>query len=669
MAKNDVVFKIINENVVRNLIRDGEVKVPVKKLDIPKDERWNAKQIGSMMLQGIQNGDSVQNIAKSILPEIMSKTDFTGKTEQEKKNLIRRNELSAIRNARTMTTAAENGGRLDSYKNLDAQGVVQKKVWMSTPDDRTRPTHIDIDGEEQDIDVPFSNKCMFPADGNGPAQEVWMCFTPETSVAVDSDILKSYRHWYDGDLIKIKTSNGVNLACTPNHPILSGRGWIKANALNDRDSLLVTFVNNNSIFVTRGNPNIKHVFSRMDTLHKTLYVVFGERIRNLTMNFHGDISTADVEVISQERLLGISRYSNIVKGLYKFLFKFTYTLFSCAGYFFERFFGRGLSMRGFMRGGCKPLPFFGGGLSHACKHSLRTIPNGDAVLFKAENDNGAANSEFFCKSFDRLFGMVFLDKVVSIQVDSFHGFVYNLQTDNNYYFVNNIIAEKGENSNGIYAIAHNCRCSMRDYIIGFKRADGSISYVEGDRGRTLHDEQMAEEKKLRNTKEKNNRKINNLTLEEKAEILSYKSFDYYEINEILRNDGINGLNELQKEKVRTLDSALYKLPNYEGDLTRSLYFYNEKDLNDFIAKCQKDNALKSKAYVSTSKNISEYYNSDAQVQIFIKDSKHGRDLEGYDNGENEVLYSRNSDFKIIKQGWKNDVYIIVAKERWHKWQV
>jgi hypothetical protein len=46
---------------------------------------------------------------------------------------------------------------------------------MATPDDRTRPTHIDIDGEEVDIDEPFSNDCMFPGDGNGPAEEVWCC--------------------------------------------------------------------------------------------------------------------------------------------------------------------------------------------------------------------------------------------------------------------------------------------------------------------------------------------------------------------------------------------------------------------------------------------------------------------------------------------------------------
>lgn len=153
----DISFDLVDEDTVKRLEREGKVVVPKKKIKIPKDKRWNEKQMGSKILQGISNGDSIRDIAKSLF------------------KVVDNNMLSAIRNARTMTTSAENHGRLDSYKALEASGVVQKKEWMSTPDDRTRPSHIDIDGEEQDIDKPFSNGCMFPGDGRGPAEEVWMC--------------------------------------------------------------------------------------------------------------------------------------------------------------------------------------------------------------------------------------------------------------------------------------------------------------------------------------------------------------------------------------------------------------------------------------------------------------------------------------------------------------
>ena len=43
----------------------------------------------------------------------------------------------------------------------------------------------------------------------------------------------------------------------------------------------------------------------------------------------------------------------------------------------------------------------------------------------------------------------------------------------------------------------NCRCSMRDHIVGFRRPDGSISYVEGERDATMHSEQIFDEKARR----------------------------------------------------------------------------------------------------------------------------------------------------------------------------
>lgn len=150
-------FDIRDAHTIKRLILDGEIELPKTKIDIPKDMQWNKKQINSSVLQGILQGESIDKIAGRIY-------DVVGKNKQ-----------SAIRNARTMITSAENHGRIDSYQDLAEKGVIEKKVWMSTPDDRTRPSHIDMDGEEQDINAIFSNGCMFPGDGKGPPEEVWNC--------------------------------------------------------------------------------------------------------------------------------------------------------------------------------------------------------------------------------------------------------------------------------------------------------------------------------------------------------------------------------------------------------------------------------------------------------------------------------------------------------------
>ncbi len=157
-SEDEISFNIINKDVVEKLERDGDIKLPKKKLDIPKDKRWNTKQMQSKLLQGILNGDSIPVISKSL------------------EAIIGINKVSQIRNARTMTTGAENAGRLDSYKDLNEQGVEMRKVWIATPDSRTRASHIDIDGEEVDIDAEFSNGCKCPGDPDCPdTSEVWNC--------------------------------------------------------------------------------------------------------------------------------------------------------------------------------------------------------------------------------------------------------------------------------------------------------------------------------------------------------------------------------------------------------------------------------------------------------------------------------------------------------------
>ena len=155
--EDEITFNIIDEKTVERLRREGDITLPYKNLDKLKDERWNTKQMSSKLLQGILNGDSVPSMARSLL------------------EVVGNNVASAMRNARTMVTGAENVGRLDSYKELDSKGVVQKKVWIATADDRTRESHLELDGEEVDIDKVFSNELMYPGDPTGDPSEVYNC--------------------------------------------------------------------------------------------------------------------------------------------------------------------------------------------------------------------------------------------------------------------------------------------------------------------------------------------------------------------------------------------------------------------------------------------------------------------------------------------------------------
>lgn len=154
-------FSAMNEEAVARRVRDGDIKLPKKKMSIPEDKRWNTKQLNSAVIQGIMQGESMDKIAKRILP------------------VVDNNRNAAIRNARTMVTGAENEGRQDCWEQLAEDGAVLKRVWISTPDSRTREAHLFMDGQEVDLDEPFvdgdGNQLNFPGDPTAAPETVYNC--------------------------------------------------------------------------------------------------------------------------------------------------------------------------------------------------------------------------------------------------------------------------------------------------------------------------------------------------------------------------------------------------------------------------------------------------------------------------------------------------------------
>ena len=154
-----VSFQLTDAATVRNLIKNGDTSLlPMrKKLDIQKDKIWNTEKMNGEVLQGILQGESMEAISFRI------------------QNVTDMNRSSAIRNARTMVTGAENKGRQDRREEAAKMGMIMKKKWIATEDNRTRETHRKIDGETVDYDAKFSNGLLYPGDPNGAGAEVYNC--------------------------------------------------------------------------------------------------------------------------------------------------------------------------------------------------------------------------------------------------------------------------------------------------------------------------------------------------------------------------------------------------------------------------------------------------------------------------------------------------------------
>ena len=150
-------FELVDANTVKNLATSEKTLLPYKYVDGKKDVRWNTQKVNSEIMQGIIQGESIPKMAKRL------------------SNVTEMNRTSAIRNARTTVTSAENKGRMDMLHEARDKGVEMQKVWRATSDSRTRDSHAALDGAIADIDDEFDNGLMYPGDPDGEPSEVYNC--------------------------------------------------------------------------------------------------------------------------------------------------------------------------------------------------------------------------------------------------------------------------------------------------------------------------------------------------------------------------------------------------------------------------------------------------------------------------------------------------------------
>ena len=172
----DTSYTLYDRQTVERLIRDNPDLLPKATVDIPKDQRWNKNKVTSAVMQGVIQGEDITKISKRL---------------QQVTNM---NETAAVRNARTMTTSAENGGRQDSYTRAESMGIKMKKQWMATLDSTTRDSHAIADGQvvgTKDTFHLMHGELEYPGDPAGPPAEVYNCRC--TMVAVVDGVDPSIR--------------------------------------------------------------------------------------------------------------------------------------------------------------------------------------------------------------------------------------------------------------------------------------------------------------------------------------------------------------------------------------------------------------------------------------------------------------------------------------------
>ncbi|MCQ2509390.1 MAG: hypothetical protein MJ116_02860 [Lachnospiraceae bacterium] len=148
-------------------------------------------------------------------------------------------------------------------------------------------------------------------------------------------------------------------------------------------------------------------------------------------------------------------------------------------------------------------------------------------------------------------------------------------------------------------------------------------------------------------------------------ITKYKGGDALRINALLREtDDINKLEEADQKFIADLDRELRNIKQYKGTLTRVVDFSGwldeEERLSEFLEMHEIGGIVQYKQYLSTSKSLG--HNDDSKVRIFIDSSTKGRDISAIGLSESEVLYERNSTFRVINKTYEKGFWYILLEE-------
>lgn len=416
-TKKEVFSKVIK----RPLTTDGQLLEPwIKSVTDREIARVNSA-IRAGHSQGLTNQQFVQKVVGT-------------KSKRYKDGILETSRRNASTMVRTSVQHAASAARQETWEaNRD---VISKYEFLATLDRVTSTQCRALDGRQFEF-------------GKGPIPPIHPnCLLPGTLITGICGITHVFKRAYKGKAVRIKTRSGNVLTVTPNHPILTKRGWLGAQFLNVGDKCFVNSFAKGVVSPKGENNTAYATVEQIAEAFGSAFEVPPCEVPTSAPNFHGDGTNNEVTKVWAKRDLLPVFYTPKVKHRGKggfimrdcnaVVFRFGFSAFS-------QFFYRGSSTLGrFMCFLGKMRDLFRGRKIHSGLLLFGTVPQFD-VAFSQNSLNGSwADAEFLRKSTDTNSSFIFTDDIVDIQVFNFTGHVYNLQTENH-------IIE----SNGI--ITHNCR--------------------------------------------------------------------------------------------------------------------------------------------------------------------------------------------------------------------
>ena len=351
--------------------------------------------------------------------------------------------FGAVRSQMIATTEATRMFAEGNLAGWRESGVVSGKRWNTAADELVCPICAPLEGQVVGLDDPFGDEFSDP-----PAHV--NCLPGNTLVLPIGRVAAGSERWYEGDIVVIETLEN-QLTVTPNHPVLTRRGWVGAGQLKQGDHVLAYSPRQWSTAINTDYQNritaIQNIFGSLN--------LGGFRMPISAPDFHGDGGNSKIAAICTNRQIVRDGYIHIGQPMAQLDFGWR----DVVGKAVLSRFGASASL-GMGNFASTSHRVSGRILASALLDShappfdrlgLGLIARSNSTFEQMAADDLSIDIEAFSQAVLALAGSIAESEIIRIRKTDFSGHVYNLQTETELYIAAGIIT-------------HNCRCGIQPVL-------------------------------------------------------------------------------------------------------------------------------------------------------------------------------------------------------------
>lgn len=384
--------------------------------------------MGRLLADGVARGRNPLDIARNLIEQLNIE------------------DYRAERIARTEVNTALRRARWDETEDAQATyGLKSMEMHISALSPTTREEHAARHGKLFTVEA---SRDWFAEGANSIN-----CFLPGT--VVRGRFVAGSKARYQGDAINLVTGRGNKLSVTPNHPVMTARGWVPACEIKKGDHIVSHAIQLES----RVGPVDLHDEQRGAAVEDVYGALLesGHRIVSgvQAVDFHGDgaCMNEDVDVVTTERPLVVgcdAALGQRIDDLALVLPDSSVTHVPCPQ--LQRLLGVDLTAPSGERWRGNGAPRFGGEIGVPVERCAALVAPFDAVGIEDATHDGCPESESQRDALGRLSGQICPDEVLLVERSYFSGHVYDLEEVSGI-----IIAENATTSN--------CKCSTVTVLV------------------------------------------------------------------------------------------------------------------------------------------------------------------------------------------------------------